>query len=294
MRRIHLPKFGYVLALLSTLMLLPLHAASSEPAPQRIIALAPHIVELLFDIGAGDQLVAVSDHSDYPAIARELPRVANYAAIQLEAVLSLQPDLVIAWRSGNPAADLQRLAALGVRIEYSDPKQLADVATELRYLGELTGHVQQAEQQAQRYEQELARLEQQYQQHQPVRVFFASSTQPLSTVANQAWPQQMLELCGAENPFADVKGDYPTIGPEQLLLAQPELIIVPSGSMQAINPADWTQFARIPAVQNQQFLQANADYLYRFTRRSLLGIKQLCQGIDDFRQTTALTTKADR
>lgn len=255
-----------------------------QQRPERIIALAPHIVELLFDIGAGEQLIAVSDHSDYPAEAMQLPRVANYAAIQLEAVLALQPDLVIAWRSGNPAADLERLSALGVPIAYSDPKQLADVAAELRYLGEVTGHPLQAEQRAQRYEEALLALQQRYQQRAPVRVFFASSTQPLSTVANQAWPQQMLELCGGDNPFSRVKGDYPSIGPEQLLLAQPELIIVPLSPGQEVNIAAWSQFSRLTAVQQQQFLPANADYLYRFTRRSVLGIQQLCQGIDSVRQ----------
>lgn len=280
-------KLSFFIAIVCSILWLPPLQAELEVIeakyPQRIIALAPHIVELLFDVGAGDQIIAVSDHSDYPAMAEQLPSVANYAAIQLEAVLALQPDLVIAWRSGNPATDLKRLAALGIQIVYSDPKQLADVAAELRYLGQLTGHKDQAERQAQQFEQELADLRQYYHYRPPVKVFLATSTQPLSTVANQAWPQQMLELCGAENPFAGVKGDYPTVGPEQLLVAQPEIIIVPSSQMKTVDPSSWQQFSGLPAVKKQQFLTVNADYLFRFTRRSLLGIQQLCQGIDGVR-----------
>ncbi|MFT7195443.1 MAG: vitamin B12 transport system substrate-binding protein, partial [Rheinheimera aquimaris] len=79
------------------LMLILLINSSLVWAEQRIIALAPHITEMLYAIGAGDRLVAVSDYSDYPEQAAELPSVANYASINIEAVLALQPDLVIAW-----------------------------------------------------------------------------------------------------------------------------------------------------------------------------------------------------
>ena len=271
----------FVLTLLFVLL-----ATTAQAKPERVIALAPHITELLFDIGAGEQLVAVSDFSDYPEGARALPSVANYAHIQLEAVLALQPELVVAWRSGNPQADLQRLEQLGIQVAYSDPLQLEDIATELRMLGAFTGHAEQAEQLAQAYEQELAALRNQYQHKAPVRVFFAMSQQPLSTIANQAWPQLMLELCGAENPFANNRNDYPQLGPEQLLLANPELIIQPTKGTQPIRREQWQQFSSLDAVRKQQFLAVDADFMYRFSRRSLLGARALCEGIDQIRQQT--------
>ncbi|MCC5825285.1 cobalamin-binding protein [Alkalimonas sp.] len=262
-------------------------ATSVQARPERIIALAPHITELLFDIGAGEQLVAVSDFSDYPEAAKALPSVANYAHIQLEAVLALKPDLVIAWRTGNPQADLHRLKQLGVTVVYSDPLLLEDVAKELRQLGALTGHLQQAEALAQRYEQELAALRSRYQQQAPVRVFFAMSQQPLSTIANKAWPQQILELCGADNPFAVNSNDYPQLGPEQLMLANPELIIQPTKGARPILTEQWQRFSSLEAVRKQQFLTVDADLMYRFSRRSLDGAKALCEGIDQIRAQTA-------
>lgn len=268
----------------SLLLLLLLAAPLRAEVPERIVALAPHIAELLFDIGAEAQLVAVSDFSDYPEAARQLPSVANYAQIQLEAVLALQPDLVIAWRTGNPQADLQRLEQLGIKVQYSDPLKLDDIASELRWLGELTGRQQQAEARAGDFEQRLAALRQQYQQQAPVRVFFAMSQQPLSTVANQAWPQLMLELCGAENPFAANRNDYPQIGPEQLLLADVELIIQPSRGAAPVQPSQWRQFSSLTAVRKGHYLAVDADLMYRFSRRSLEGASQLCEGIDAVRQ----------
>ena len=256
---------------------------ATAAAPQRIIALATHITEMLFAIGAGDNVVAVSDYSDYPPEATTLPSVASYAAVNIEAVLSLRPDLVIAWRSGNPPADIQRLQQLGVKVVFSDPQTLDDIATELVMLGRHSGKTAQAQLLAQQFNAELAALRAQYQQKKPVAVFFAMSTAPLSTVANNAWPAQMLALCGADNVFRQAKGDYPQVGLEQLIQAQPEVIIAAYSGNTTPDFSYWQRFAALPAVKKQQFLALNADYLYRTTPRTVLGLRQLCQGVEAYR-----------
>ncbi len=254
-----------------------------EPAPQRIIALAPHITEMLYAIGAAEQLVAASDFSDYPAAARLLPRVANFAGINIEAVLALQPDLVIAWRTGNPAADIARLQQLGIRVAFSDPLTLDDITTELLLLGELTGQQQTAAQQAAAFSSALQQLSAHYMDKKPLRVFFAMGTAPLGTVANNAWPQQMLSLCKADNPFARVKGDYPQVGIEQVLASQPEVIIqAVQGGAQA-DFSFWLRYGSLPAVKQRRFISLDADHLYRTTPRTVQGITQLCQALDAYR-----------
>lgn len=265
------------------LCIMLLLSSAVQAAPQRIIALAPHITEMLYAIGAGDRLVAVSDYSDYPAAAANLPRVASYASINLEAVLALKPDLVIAWRSGNPPADIMRLQQLGIAVAFSDPLTLDDIATELRLLGQLTAVESQAALAAEQFSLQLDALRAQYQHKAPVPVFFAMGTAPLSTVANNAWPQQMLSLCAAKNVFAHVKGDYPQVGIEQVIAAQPEIIIQPAPTDTSADFGYWQRFNILPAVQKTQFLTVNADYLYRTTPRSLLGVRQLCEGVDAYR-----------
>ena len=265
------------------LMLILLLNSSLAWAEQRIIALAPHITEMLYAIGAGDRLVAVSDYSDYPEQAADLPSVANYASINIEAVLALQPDLVIAWRTGNPQADVKRLQQLGIEVAFSDPLTLDDIAEELIMLGELTGLQSLAQQQAEQFKAQLNQLRQQYQHKTPVTVFFAMGTTPLSTVANNAWPQQILALCRAENPFAKVKGDYPQVGIEQVVAAQPEVLVLPHQPGVAADLSYWQRFAAIPAVKQQHYISVNADHLYRTTPRTLLGARQLCQALDAYR-----------
>lgn len=271
----------------------PITAAVAEPAAEnkqpepavakRIIALAPHITELLYAIGAGEQLVAVSAFSDYPAAARELPQVANYAGVNLEAILALQPDLVIAWKTGNVAADISRLQQFGINVAFSDPLQIDDIATELRYMGRLTGRQQQAETVAVQFETQLAAINAAYLTKPRLKAFFSMGTEPLTTVANQAWPAQAMEICGANNIIANAKGDYPQPGIEQVLQAQPKVIIQATAGAKPADISFWQAYPVIPAVALGQYVTVDADLLYRTSPRTLQGIQQLCQGLDRFR-----------
>ena len=98
---------------------------------RRIVSLAPHITENLYAAGAGSHIVGVSAYSDYPAAAKKLPRVGSAASLDLEAILALKPDLVIAWDSGNQAGQLAKLRALGLPLFVSRPLKLGDIATGL-------------------------------------------------------------------------------------------------------------------------------------------------------------------
>ncbi|MEN9428678.1 MAG: hypothetical protein RLZZ220_3027, partial [Pseudomonadota bacterium] len=84
----------------------------AQPA-RRIVSLAPHITELLYAAGAGERVVGAVQYSDYPEAAKKLPRVGGYSAVDMEQVIALKPDLVVAWKSGNRNAHLDKLRALG-------------------------------------------------------------------------------------------------------------------------------------------------------------------------------------
>lgn len=267
-----------------TMLLLNGSIQAAEVVPQRVISLAPHITELVYALGAGDKLVAVSDYSDYPAEARQLPSVNSFAAINIEAILALKPDLVLAWRSGNPQSDLARLQQFGVRVEYSDPLQVDDIATELAQLGQWLGHAEQGELLAEQTQQRLLALREKYQQQTPVKVFYAMSTEPLSTVANQAWPAQLLRACGAENIFADAKNDYPQPQLEQLLLRQPEVIVRAIKTSSEKQDVFWQRYSSLPAVRNQAFITLDPDWVYRATPRMLDAMQALCEQLEVYRQ----------
>jgi vitamin B12 transport system substrate-binding protein len=252
---------------------------------QRIIALAPHIVESLYAIGAGEQIIGTTAHADYPKAAENILRVGSYARLQIERIIQLKPDVIIAWKTGNPMDDLARLEKYQLKVIYSHPQTLEDVANELIMLGKITGREAVANSVAKEYLSNLQKIKQKYATQNKVSVFYELWSRPLRTVANKAWPQQQIELCGASNPFADAHDDYPSVGLEQVLVTLPQVVIQPSQhSADSPNGLNWPQWQHIPAVKNNFIFHPNADKVHRMTIRMLDEVVILCEQIDAARQ----------
>ncbi|MGY0565688.1 MAG: cobalamin-binding protein, partial [Paraglaciecola chathamensis] len=251
----------------------------------RIIALAPHIVESMFEVGAGHQIIATTAHADYPEAAKDILQIGNYARLQIEKIVQLQPDVVIAWKTGNPGDDLSRLKKYQVKVIYSNPTTLSQVADELLMLGQLTGRETAAEQAANAYTTQLNSLKTRYAQQAPIRTFYELWSRPLRTVANNAWPQQQLALCGAQNPFAHANDDYPSVGLEQVLVTLPQVIIQPTQhAADTPDALNWAKWQHIPAAQNGFIFHPNADKVHRMTSRMLDEVALMCEQIDKARQ----------
>lgn len=275
----------WVLLMLGVSVQLPAHALPTpEPAPaERIIALAPHLVENLYSIGAGDKIVGTIDYADYPAEALTIPRVGSFHGLNFEQIVALKPDLILAWHSGTAAADIAKLQRLGLPVVVSQVDTLADVATHLRQLGELTGLHASANQQAQRYLQQLTALQQQYQNAAAIAAFYELWGTPLTTVAQQAWPAQQLAICRVDNIFASASAQYPQVNIEQVFSHAPALIIQPTSTSEPRELVNWSQWPGIPAVKMNAIVRPNADALHRSTMRMLDELTKLCQQIEKIR-----------
>lgn len=266
------------LSLISTLA----NASTDKPT---VIALSPHIVEMLYDIGAGDQIIGTTSFADYPEQAKSIPIIGNYLRLQIEKVIALQPDYIIAWKSGNPSDDLARLKQLGFSIVYSQPNSFEDIAKEMRVFGQLTRHQTQADAKAKQLLNELETITKQYRNKTPITVFYELWSRPLTTVAKGSWPQQFLDICQAKNPFKQANASYPQINIETILLTPIQLIIQPMSVNQTDKEAyDWQNWPIIPAVANKQIIQPNADTIHRMTMRSIKELTKLCADIDETRQ----------
>ena len=146
------------------------------PAPaQRIVSLAPHLTELVFAAGAGDRLVAASDYSDFPPEAARLPRVASASGIDLERLLALKPDLVLAWRLDATAKALDRIESLGLPLAYLEPHRLEEIARALEVVGTLAGTQPIATREAARLREELNRLKTKYRGAKQIDVFYQAA-----------------------------------------------------------------------------------------------------------------------
>ena len=269
------PLHWRALCLLLCLLSAPL-LATTPPAPQRIITLTPHLTELLYDIGAGDRIVATDDASDYPPEVASLPRVANYRSINLEALLAQKPDLVVAWRSAQ-ARMLAPVEKLGIPVFYSEPTDFASLATEMRSLGRLLGVEQQADARADAYLARLNALAARYGKPKSVSVFYQLWYPPLTSVNDSTWPGQAITLCGGRNIMAKAATPYPQVGLEQVIKADPDLILAGSQDPEVL--AHWRQWPMLDAVKQRRLALINADELHRFTPRALNAVEQVCEAI---------------
>jgi vitamin B12 transport system substrate-binding protein len=273
------------LTLVSLLLLIMITAKSfAEEPKQRIVALAPHIVEMLFDIGAGKKIVGTVSYADYPKAALDIPRVGSYHGMQIEKLLALNPDLVIVWKSGNSQSDIDKMHRLGLNVVFSNPKYIDDVATELRYFGKLTGHQQQAETVALAYEQRLKKLRLEHKSKQPITVFYQLWSEPMMTINGTTWINQLIEVCQGVNVFKSNATPYPKISTENVIVAQPHLMILPDENSDKPQPIiNWQKWPEIPAVKNNKFIHVDADLLHRFSTRMLNGVEDMCEKIDQQR-----------
>ncbi|NRA69780.1 MAG: cobalamin-binding protein [Gammaproteobacteria bacterium] len=248
---------------------------------QRIVALSPHSVELLFAIGAGSKIVGSIDSADYPDAAKKLNFVGNYHGLVIEKIIALKPDLIISWASGNKTDQIEQLKKLGFNVVNSDPKSLDDIAENIRLLGQLTDLTKKSEQVAKIYEQQLAEIKARYQTKAKIKVFYQLWSKPLMTISNKSWINQLIENCGATNVFANNQTAYPQISIENVLVTNPQVILIPSDNNTRNHDIfGWEKWTYLEAIKNHHIYYPDATLLHRPTPRLLTAMAQMCQQID--------------
>ena len=150
----------------------------SKPA-ERIISLAPSLTELIFAAGAGDKLVGVVEYSDYPEAAKSIPIVGRHDLLDMERILELQPDLIVAWQTGNPRASVNRLRALGIAVYIAEPKSLESIPSHIERLSVLSGSEETANVVAATFRASLQSLSNEYSNKAPVSTFYQVWDVPL-------------------------------------------------------------------------------------------------------------------
>lgn len=257
-----------------------------ERPASRIVSLAPHITELLFTVGAGEAVTGASEHSDYPAAAQAIPRVGGGSGLDLEVILALDPELVIAWGSGSPPGQLQRLRQLGIPVFVSEPQVVTDIASSLERLGRLTGNETGAALAIRSFNERHRMLRERYAAGSLVRVFYQIWQQPLMTINGDHLVSDVIRLCGGVNIFADLAELAPVVSLESVLERDPEVII--AGSDVADAPAltaQWQRWSGIRAVQGRHLYTIRRELLVRHTPRILDGAEQLCEILESVRES---------
>jgi len=252
---------------------------------QRVISLAPHVTELLYAAGGGSQIVGAVTYSDYPPEARQLPRVGDNKALDLERIVALRPDLIVVWRHGNAQRQIERLRELHVPLFFSEPHQLDDVATTLTKLGQLLGTSAVAQPAANQYRHDIAQLSTRYATRPPVDVFYQVWDQPLMTLNGTHMISDVIALCGGRNVFGKLEPLVPTVSTEAVLAANPEAIVTAAAGATAPDTTlpqldKWRAWPAVTAVARNNLFSIDGDLINRPAPRIVQGATQLCEDLE--------------
>jgi len=254
-----------------------------KPA-QRVIAMAPHVTELLFAAGGAERIIAAVAYSDYPEAAKRLPQVGSNRQIDMERVVALKPDLIVVWLHGSSERQIEQIRALGIPMFHSEPRKLDDIASSLSKMGKLMGTENVADAAAADLRKRLGALQSKYAGRAPVRMFYQVWDKPLYTLNGTHILSDAMRLCGGENVFASLKVTAPVVNVEAVLQENPEAMFSGERSPTDIGLAMWKPYTSLTAVKRDNLFSINGNLLNRSGPRMIAGTEIMCEKLDLARQ----------
>jgi iron complex transport system substrate-binding protein len=267
----------------------------TQPYPQRIITLAPHLSELVDSAGSSDRLVGVSAFSNHPASVKQLPITSDARSIDLEKMKSLRPDLIIYWRGGTSESQIQSIKKTfnkDVQFIAVEPKKLTDIATDIETIGKALGTDLIAKKNADALRIKITELRNQENNQsqqrssgkRKVRVFYQVWAQPLMTFNQDHIISDIIQLCGGEQLFANEKVLVPTVSREAVIKANPEIIFTAVDNQKMSSDwSMWTSFPKLAATKNKAFIDLDGDIISRPSPRIMQGTQKICAEINRLR-----------
>ena len=270
-------KFFILSALLVTRLLFSIttsHAsvvAENTPS-QRIITLAPHLAEIVYALNKGDELIAVSEASNYPESVKSLPTVANYRGLNFTEILRLRPTHILAWQGGNQSKDIQKLQTMGLSVLAVSVHSLEDITQQIKEVGAYI-NARNTTEIADKFANALKAHQQKFANKTAKSVFYYSAQQPLFTIGKEAWVTKLLATCQLHSIYKDSAIPYPQANLTFVLEQQPDVII----SSQKQPLAAFERFWHVHQnVLNPTLIQADPDQMHRFTPRVLNELDKIC------------------
>jgi len=234
--------------------------------PQRIIALAPSITEIIFALGQQHRLKGTTQFSNYPAEAAELPKVGSYVRLDLERIVALSPDLCIAIKDGNPKEIIDRLQSLNIPVFAVNPHNLESMLQTIQKIGGILNASEKTDTLVEEMRGRMRRVDALVSKidHRP-RVFVQIGISPIISAGSNTFIHELIIRAGGINVAAG-NSAYPHFSREQVLALAPDVLIITSMSRSGAYErarADWNRLADMPAVREKRIYTVNSDVFDR-------------------------------
>jgi len=251
-------------------------AVTLNGVPQRIVSVAPTPTEILFAVGAGDQVVGVDDYSDYPAETANITKVGSYT-LNLEAIVALQPDLIVA-SDLVPVSQLDQLRSQGIPYVIFADRTLEDIFKTIRLAGVITGNVEQADALATSLQERVEAVKSKTLAENVSKPRVYLEYYPLWTYGPGSFGDDLIMLAGGENIAHNTSSEYPNVASEFVIAQDPEIIVYTTGVMSTTTPdeiASRAGWENITAVVQGKVFGIDDNLVSRYGPRIVDGLEEL-------------------
>jgi iron complex transport system substrate-binding protein len=248
--------------------------------PQRVVALAPSITEIIYALGQEHRLKGVTLFSDYPNAAQNLPTVGSYVRLDLEKIVALRPDLCIAIKDGNPKDVIDRLDSLKIPVYAVNPRNLATVMETIQEIGLLLGANDRAAFLIRNMKSRIGLVKSRIAttDYRP-RIFFQIGISPIVSVGSDTFIHEIIVLAGGKN-LAQGKIPYPRFSQEQVLGLSPEIFIITSMARSRTfekAKALWSRWPQLEAVRSGRIHLVDSNLFDRPSPRLVEALELMVQ-----------------
>ena len=246
--------------------------------PQRVVALAPSITEIIFALEQEKRLKGVTIYSDFPKQAVKLPKVGSYIHLDLERIVSLKPDLCIAIKDGNPIEAVNKLERIGIPVYAVNPKDIETVINTVIEIGGLLNASKKADALAKNMRHKIKRVKALVAKTElRPGIFFQIGIAPIVSVGTDTFIHELIIKAGGRN-LAEGPVSYPRFSKEQVLALAPDIIIITSMARSVVFEqvkAEWNKWPNMPAVKNGKIFLEDSNLFDRPTPRLVDGLELL-------------------
>jgi iron complex transport system substrate-binding protein len=249
-------------------------------APMRLVSLAPNITEILYALGLGERIVGVTRFSDFPEAAKHKPRVGTYVNFNIEKIVGLNPDLIIATYGGNPKAAIFQLEKLGFAVFVTKAETVEDALFTIERIGMITDSIERATELVSRLKERIRAVADRTQKAPRPLVFLQINARPLMTAGAGSFHHQVIELAGGRNLAGESSVRYPQYSIEDVLQKGPDYILISTMDRSGLfeqQKADWLRWEGIPAVRNKRIYSVDSDLIDRASPRIVDGLEKMAR-----------------
>ena len=251
-------------------------------SPKRIVSLAPDITETLFALDLSEEIVGVTQFSDFPPPAAMKPKVGSYVDLNIEAIIDLNPDLILGTGAGTSPVLVKRLERMEFSVFIVYPKDLDGVLEAIQQIADVVGREWKGRAIVENMRRRIDRVSHGVAGREKPRVFLQIGRDPIYTVSQGSFASHLIAIAGGDNIAKNAPIPYPSYSLEEIILQAPEVIIVTSmyiGGNQESWIEEWQKWGVLPAVKNNRLYTIDSDIVDRPSPRIVDGLEKIAQMI---------------